>query len=879
MATQENKPPVKRQFLFNPLKRPMPYVGLMLAVLIIIFQGTLRITIADLVGSWLVSNIKESTQGMYTIKYDIVRFDIFTKELRIQNFDLDLDTTVTNEDEYLNEHTNLVDISTPVVVLKLESLWDLIINDKLKIAYIGMQEPRVNLIRSESLSQEESLIKQQEASERVRSYLEELEIDSFRILNGTVDVNLQSSQRKEIIGFKIRDFSTLLRGFRLDEIRADKLLQGIHAEVLELEVKDQEITMPDLEHELRFNRLWLSTKDSVLLIDTLKINPSVGSKAEINTHFDVLEFTLNGIDFRKLYENLELDAKHLYLKNPDLAFNTNQQDFLADNSQITFDNAPFNKLKISEIAIDSGSADLRLKQKLSNELFNCKIYDLQLDSTDLVQRKVAQKFNNFNFETFNNVIELPDSIHELKIGYIKISTKDSVILANNARINPISSRRKYSLYRDQGVKHITYGTAQNVFLNGIEFNELLNNQQLLADSIILISPNLNITEYPYIRPKSETEEISPFLIHHVIFANGNINYNKRQNSQDHRTVLQNVNIDINNLYPDGKKIAYDNLDASIRNGFNELKQIGHTVRFEDLRTNNLSNISIARLQIEPDSASIVGEKINLDASGIQTRGLAFDELRNSRKTKINSLAINSIDFKGDYRIRRKNNQESSIRDIVEIHQLNLDKGDFTFTDNANTMSMAGITVFTDSVVYNNTPDSLNISPVDFHELLLTYSQFSYKSNDGKTAFSGQFGSFSESDSLIKASGINFKHININGSLNRIVLKGLDRHALFSREGLQFNYLLAEKPNITVNESYSKQSKTSFNADSVRTLLLDNFSYIQFDSVFARGADMIVKSGSRTTHFNKINTYVRNYRFDSTSTSRELITPGELKITV
>ncbi|MEN8250887.1 MAG: hypothetical protein ABFS32_18285, partial [Bacteroidota bacterium] len=50
-------------------------------------------------------------------------------------------------------------------------------------------------------------------------------------------------------------------------------------------------------------------------------------------------------------------------------------------------------------------------------------------------------------------------------------------------------------------------------------------------------------------------------------------------------------------------------------------------------------------------------------------------------------------------------------------------------------------------------------------------------------------------------------------------------------------------------------------------------------VFARGADMIVKSGSRTTRFNKINTYVRNYRFDSTSTSRELITPGELKITV
>ena len=105
----------------------MPYIGLLLALLIILFQGTIRKYTADYVGNWLISNLKDSTKGNYSIDYDFVRFDIFTKELRIKNFNLALDTAVTDQETYLQQYTNLVDISTPLVVLKLESLWQIIV--------------------------------------------------------------------------------------------------------------------------------------------------------------------------------------------------------------------------------------------------------------------------------------------------------------------------------------------------------------------------------------------------------------------------------------------------------------------------------------------------------------------------------------------------------------------------------------------------------------------------------------------------------------------------------------------------------------------------------------------------------------------------------
>ena len=150
----------------------MPYIGLLIAFLIIIFQGTIRKFTADYVGDWLISSLKDSTKGNYILDYDFVRFDIFTKELRIQNLNFKLDTTVINQESYLEQYTNLVDLSTPVVVLKLESWWDLLVNDKLLIAYIGMQEPRIKLIRSKNLSQEENEENQQEATEKIRFYLE-----------------------------------------------------------------------------------------------------------------------------------------------------------------------------------------------------------------------------------------------------------------------------------------------------------------------------------------------------------------------------------------------------------------------------------------------------------------------------------------------------------------------------------------------------------------------------------------------------------------------------------------------------------------------------------------------------------------------------------
>ena len=460
----------------------MPYIGLLIALLIILFQGTIRKYTADYVGNWLISNLKDSTKGNYRIDYDFVRFDVFTKELRIKNFNLKLDTAVTDQETYLQQYTNLVDISTPLIVLKLESLWEIIVNDKILIAFIGMQEPNIKLIRSKNLTEEENQENRQETTEKIRLYLEELEIDSFRVLNGALQVDLQNELQEDLVDLRIRNFSTLLRGFKLDEISPEKLFQGIFVEELELEVIDQEIIMPVLDHKIKFNRLWISSSDSIIKLDTLKILPLASADSTFRSNLIINEIALTGIDFKRAYEENKIGIQKLEINNPDFSLIKKSISAASDMS-IDLGQLPFEEISLDKIHLNNGKISLDVNRKISSEDIYIKLNNYSIDSSAIFLEDLTYNLQDFSVNATNTIIELPDSIHELKIGNLAVNAEDSVALINNIQVNPIASRRYYNLYKERGVSVINYSTIKEILLSGIDFNQALNHHQFLIDSI------------------------------------------------------------------------------------------------------------------------------------------------------------------------------------------------------------------------------------------------------------------------------------------------------------------------------------------------------------------------------------------------------------
>jgi hypothetical protein len=879
MAEIAQKVPKKRQFLFNPLKRPMPYIGLLIAFLIILFQGTIRKITADYVGEWLVSSLRDSTEGNYTLDYDFVRIDIFTKELRIQNLNLALDTTVINQTDYLHKYNNLIDLSTPLVMLKLASIWDLLVNDKLRIEFIGMQEPRVKLTHSQDLSEEEKLENQQVTTEKIKSYLRELEIDSFRILNGAIQVDLQNQQKQDLVGFRIRNFTTMMRGFKLDESRPNTLYQGIYAEELELEILDQEIILPRVHHKIKFERLWVSSRDSIIQFDSLKIYPLESADSLFMGNVSLNQLALRGIDFKKGYDENKFDIHQIDILNPIISLVKKGPNTSANGSDLV--KLPFAEINLHEINLLNGRLNLDANRKITSELINLRVNDYKIDSSYIAPEELLKNLRDFELRAEKSSMEMPDSIHQVFIGNLEINSEDSTVLLSEIVMHPITSRRKYSVYKERGVGLINYVTVKEVSIGGFDFNNAIHNQQILIDSLKISSPTANVTQYPYIKQSIKGSKNIPYLIKKAIIENGNVYFNKRQNSENNRSEVQNISLTITNLFPEsGNPVVFDKLNLKIRSGFSEIKPIGHTLKFQNLSSDNITDFRVEKLSLTPDSTVVDGNRINLTSTGVSIKDFRQDLLK-SGVLSVGEISASTLSVKANLNSGRKKSKSPGPIKKAIIGKLYLKTGDFSISNSESDISFADVSTLIDSLEYSSTAE-VGTSPIDIKDMLLSHGKFSLKSKKSNTRLSGKLGRFSESDSLINFEDVTFNSgENISGHLNLAYLKGFDRQALLANNGLKFSYLIFDKPSLELrlNNNTPKHKNINFNSDTLRNLLLKQFSFVAFDSIVGKNADIIISSARRNTEIDNLNIYFLDYLCDTTTTAEKVLQPNQFKINI
>ncbi len=869
----------------------MPYIGLILGVLIILFQGTIRQYTANLVGDWLAGSLKESTGGNYTLEYEYVRFDIFTKELRIKNLTLSLDTSVIDEDTYLQQYSNLVDISTPLVVLKLRSFWDLLVNDKLLIAYIGFQEPDIKLIRSELLSEEEKKENQEATTEKLRSYLSELAVDSFRVQNGALQVGYRNVYRQELVDFRVRNFSSVLKGFKLDEKNPQKLFHGIFVEDLQLEVLDQELVLPQLRHRLSFTRLYISTTDSLVQLDTLKINPLASADSTFKGTISLNEFSLQGIDFRKAYDEYKIDIRKILMDKPDISIVKKGGN--KSGKKIAFSNAHvlFEEIMVHEIALQNARVDIDLQRRYRANKVNLSIHDYHIDTADINLGDLTKNINDFTFEAANSVIEMPDSIHQLTVGRLVMNSADSLMLLNNVQFNPIPERRIYRLYKERGVRLVNYATVNQVFLSGLDFNLALNQQQLRADSLFILSPNANITEYPYIRRKKVGENPGQlsYFIKAVSLINGNVKYNKRQNRQNNRSQAEGISVSIHNLYPaEAGEIGFDQFLLAVNKGFSEVKAMDHTIRFNGLKTRNLTSLDVTNLSFKPDSAGIHGEKINFSATNLKVRGFEERAFAKEGVLKIDKVSATAISLHADLRQKRpagsKAGPGKTAIKKATVNKVQFSNGDISLLDADKEVSFTEVATLIDSLHVDVSAENEGM-PLNFKDLTLTHGNFSFNAKSQKLNLTGKLGRFSETDSLINFANLTFKSgHNLAGSCREIVLKGFNRYALLKDKGLQFNYVYIDRPQLTIRQEKKDTPVAVKKPQGLRTNDLHHklkaaFRFIRFDSVVSTNASLVITAPGRTTHIDNLDLLIGEYTLDSTAHADDLLRADKLNIEV
>ncbi len=867
----------KRKFLFNPLKRPLPYVGLIIAIVLIIFQQTIRNYVSDTIGDVLVNSMREATDGVYKTTYDLVRFDIISKELRISNLKIELDTTVISREDYLLKRPNLIQVSTPLIVVKLRSILPLLFSKQLYISYVGAKEPSFDLIKSLHSTVEKGATKnsQEDFREVIKTYFSAFEIDSFRVEKGAFNISTHTEDEKELSVIHIGEFTTMLKNFRLDSLSPSILLKGIRARSFELEIIDQNVNLPNINQNIYFSKLKLSTIDSTFVLDSLEIGNIEHGIGKSNANYSIKKLEVLGFNFERAFLDNSVSVNEIHIIEPNVYFE--QLDFSKpkpkkkNSSGGIFDY--FKQLEINQIKLYDGSLEFKGERLSKVDNFSFDIADYNISPNDWKNKKAISDFKLVHINASGISQELPDSIHTANVESVIYDGIKNRLRLNKLLIKPISGRNSYKNLKARNTNFSTYSSINSIELIKFMPEDLVLRNNLEVDSVIINKPTISVIQYPgmYLKKKKRRSKKNgiKFTINHFITNNGSLKLRAYENRTNH---LSNFN----GLYINSSTIteatSTKNLPTYFRllvsNGSTQVSNIGHTATFKGLKIDQTKSIFIEGATLKPDSSTLPYNRINASLSNVLVEGVDLTELQ-SQSLKIDSILIGKLNLESDFtrlpfEVKKKAKKKPLKR--ISIGKFNIKSANLDSKQKGSLVLLTGANIGIENIQI----DSLQTKSkpvITFNNTLLNAEKLSFSESKNGVKVTGKNIGYNEFDSTFTINNINYTSKKKDATVELRALKvfGFDKEKLTNKNELDIRKVEIIKPSITlIANSKSDSLKKTF--DLHKIILSKGIYTINLDSLLIiDGNTSVALPSSKKFNLGSFKGIITNYKLDTTST--------------
>ncbi len=869
----------KRKFLFNPLKRPLPYIGLIIAFVLIIFQQTIRNYVSDTIGDMLINSMKEATGGVYKTTYDLVRFDIISKELRISNLKIELDTTVISREEYLLSRPNLLHINTPLIVVKLRSLMPLLFNDKLYVSYIGAINPQFSLVKSlhNSAVKEPSNTNKKDIVDVINTYFSALEVDSFRVEKGSFKISTHAENEEELNVIHIGEFTAMLKNFRLDSLSPSILLKGMRAQSFDLEVIDQEVNLPEINQTIHFNKLSLSTTDSTFVLDSLKVANIIKDDSRNVSDLSINKLQILGFNFDNAFANNELLINEIRLDEPNLIFKKNDFSSKKKSKTSSSNNSLFEyfkQLKVNKINIFNGSIDYEAERKTKVDNFTISVSDYTINPNDWKERKAISNFKLLLFSASGIEQELPDSIHVAKIDHIIYTGLNNKAVVRKLSLKPISGRNSYKSLKSRNTNFSTYANIKAITLTHFYPEKLVINNELDIDSIIIDKPHSSILQFPAMRIAKSKKVVKKgdfkFSINHLITNNGSMKLRRYENGISQQTLLNGIYFKSSSITESllNKKLPSD-YKLLVSNGSIELKNIGHTASFNNLSFDETLSVLIDKAEIKPDSSTLPFNHINAKLNDVLLQGINIEALAN-QSISIDTFSIGHLELLNDFTrkafVKNNNPKKNSLNSVairdfnIKNASINIKQGKSIVWVNKASIDIKNIKI--DSLQNTTKP------VITFNNTVLNMGQFSFKNPTDSMLINGNKGHYSEIDSTFTVNNLHFSSApkNLILDIEQFKIKGFNKSKLEVDQELQFRTIELLKPNFNFIVSSNKADSLKQPLDVNKLILNGGLNKVEFDTLLIiDGKSTIFLANDNTLDIKSIKGIITDNSIDSATT--------------
>ncbi len=350
--------------------------------------------------------VESSTDGLYTLTYEDLDFQVFLGNAKVDEVRLVPDSNVYQrlvKEEKAPDNLYKVSLKE----LSIEGLkWrEILKNKKLNIKGISLVHPDVELTNTyhaynDTISDEPKESLYDKIKHLLSSiYIERIDTDKFNFKYVKVD----SAETSETT---VQNIDVHIQELLLDESSETDTSRLYFAKGLEVKITDFEYPISDSLYNLKFNSLGVSTHEKTLLVENFSMKPAV-DRQEIfkrkNENVTIPDIEMDTIifeelDFKKLTENTQLIAEALRIKGGKVDLYKDKR--YPDNVESKIGESPHQKLR-----------DLDLLVHIDNIL---------LDSIDLSYNQMSERFFKTGRISFEQIS-----------GILSEVTNDSTKLLNN----------------------------------------------------------------------------------------------------------------------------------------------------------------------------------------------------------------------------------------------------------------------------------------------------------------------------------------------------------------------------------------------------------------------------------------------------------------
>lgn len=427
------------------------------------------------------------------IRYDISDINIhwLQRKVDLSSINVNIDYKEQNED------TTRFQIVIPKFSIDLLSTRDLLFRRTLNIEEISIEYPQIRVFLP--LKQDTILLRKEvgDLQQETLLFLQQLNLQHFEINHASVSWSTNGIQKPR---YSLNDISVRMSDIDIipESTSGEDMTELLLTDHMEVTLHNDSLLLPDGNHRLHFKKLHISSKENLVLIDSLhlfsSLNHEIGNEYGSKNNVEIPILYLKGVDFLSLYLDNHLLIDTVLVGETDLHVMVDEQTISLFQSGQEGPKHTLDSISIKHIKLIPSFITINQASKSSSNTFRVDSAALMLDNI----RHNSRKDSLFSWSVDNLELQLKNYQAKLEqlhyaFGFEKLnwSIVNKSFGLEGIRVYPIQD--SLSTPNDLPLKYLEIPVLS---IQDIDFKDLIFHQRLSGGVIEIASPSLGLHLLP-----------------------------------------------------------------------------------------------------------------------------------------------------------------------------------------------------------------------------------------------------------------------------------------------------------------------------------------------------------------------------------------------